>query len=87
MAEKFIQRSHGLILILNFKLLLCFELQTKYAWIAGYILVFLVFLLITKIFSILSQLYFLVCRFQTTSDTQVIDLIYLVFIFLAINSL
>ena len=87
MAENFIERSHGLILILNFKLLLCFELLTKYAWIVGYILLFLAFLLITKIFSILSHLYFLVCRFQTTSDTQVIDLIYLVFIFLAINSL
>ena len=87
MAEKFVERSHGLILILIFNFLLCFELLIKYAWIVGYILLFLAFLLFTKIFSILSQLYFLVCCFQTTSDTQVIDLIYLVFIFLAISSL
>ena len=87
MTEKFVERSRGLILILNFKLLLCFELLIKYAWIVRYILLFLAFLLITKVFSKLSQFYFLVCCFQTTSDTQVIDLIYFVFIFLAISSL
>ena len=87
MAEKFVELSHGLILILNFNLLLCFERLIKYAWIVGYILLFFTFLLSTKIFSILSQFCFLVCFFQTTSGAQVIDIIYLVFVFLAISFL
>lgn len=48
MAGKFVERSHGLVLILNFKLLLCFELLTKNAWIVGYILLVLAFLLINN---------------------------------------
>ena len=73
MSGKFVERSHGLILILNFKLLLCFELLTKNAWIVGYILLVLAFLLINNFpyYFILSQLYFLVYCFQTRSDIQV----------------
>ena len=63
MAEKPVERLHGLNLILSFKLLLCFEILIKYACIVGYVLLFLAFIDYQNFFHTFSAL-LLVCCFQ-----------------------